>query len=152
MEGYLDLKMRAWVRRLVTRLLAIVPAMFTILYYGDEKLSALLIFSQVILSMQLGFAVIPLIHFCSDQKYMKEFTIPLWVKILSWASAFVVVFLNAEYVFEEFAGWMSMGGEYVWLICALVLPAILLVFGLLVYVTIAPLIPSLKKNDNIITQ
>ncbi|HYX06329.1 MAG TPA: Nramp family divalent metal transporter, partial [Bacteroidales bacterium] len=73
MEGHLNLRIQPWLRRLMTRLLAIIPAIFTILYFGPDALGSLLILSQVVLSLQLAFAVIPLIHFTSDKKYMKEF-------------------------------------------------------------------------------
>lgn len=68
MEGYLNLRISPWLRRTITRLIAIIPAIFTILYYGEDKLGALLILSQVILSLQLGFAIVPLIHFTSNKK------------------------------------------------------------------------------------
>jgi len=84
MEGHLNLRIQPWLRRLITRLLAIIPAISTILFFGDKALGSLLILSQVVLSFQLGFAVIPLIHFNSDKKLMKEFAIKPWVKILAW--------------------------------------------------------------------
>ncbi|MBN2772595.1 MAG: Nramp family divalent metal transporter, partial [Prolixibacteraceae bacterium] len=87
MEGHLNLRIQPWLRRLITRLLAIAPAIFTILYFGDQALGSLLVLSQVVLSLQLGFAVIPLIHFTSDKKLMKEFTIQPWMKTLAWVSA-----------------------------------------------------------------
>jgi manganese transport protein len=80
MEGHLNLRIQPWLRRLITRLLAIVPAFFTILYFGEDSLGSLLILSQVVLSLQLGFAIIPLIHLTSDKKEMKDFTIKTWVK------------------------------------------------------------------------
>src|SRR3546814_13239582 len=86
MEVYLNLLIRPWLRRLITRMLAIVPAFFTILYFGEGALGSLLILSQVVLSLQLGFAVIPLIHFNSDRAGMGDYTIKLWVKILAWIS------------------------------------------------------------------
>ncbi len=100
MEGYLNLRINPWMRRLLTRLLAIIPSVLVILIYGDQELDALLILSQVILSAQLGFAIIPLIFFVSDKKTMGVFVIPLWVKILSWLVALVLVFLNVKMVTE----------------------------------------------------
>ena len=94
MEGHLNLRIQPWLRRLLTRLLAIIPAIITIVYFGDKALGSLLILSQVVLSFQLGFAVIPLIHFNSDKKLMKEFAIKTWVKILAWISASIIVYLN----------------------------------------------------------
>ena len=75
MEGYLDLRIRPWIRRILTRAIAIVPAVFTIMYFGENELGELLVLSQVVLSLQLGFAIIPLIHFVSDKVQMKEFVI-----------------------------------------------------------------------------
>lgn len=101
MEGYLLLRINPLLRRLITRLLAIIPAVITILIYGDDKIDALLIFSQVILSLQLGFAIIPLIHFVSEKKKMGVFTITPVTKILSWLVAAVLVYLNLRMVFTE---------------------------------------------------
>ena len=83
MEGYLNLRLQPWIRRLLTRLIAIIPAFLTILILGDSATGRLLIFSQVVLSLQLGFAIIPLIHFVSDRSKMGDFVIPAWQKILS---------------------------------------------------------------------
>jgi manganese transport protein len=90
MEGYLHLRINPWLRRLLTRLIAIVPAVLVIVIYGDEKVDDLLIFSQVILSLQLGFAVIPLIHFVSDKTTME--TLPSAIKprfYLGWLQSFL---------------------------------------------------------------
>lgn len=100
MEGYLHLRINPWIRRLLTRLIAIIPAVLVILIYGDEELDALLVLSQVILSLQLGFAIIPLIHFVSDKAKMGSFAISTPVKILSWVVAFILVFLNVKLVAE----------------------------------------------------
>lgn len=101
MEGYLRLRINPWLRRVITRLLAIIPAVVVILIYGDDELDNLLVFSQVILSIQLGFAIIPLIHFVSDKEKMGVFVIPLYVKILSWIVTFVLLALNLKMVFEQ---------------------------------------------------
>lgn len=101
MEGYLQLRINPWLRRLLTRLIAIIPAILVILLYGEEKVDDLLVFSQVILSLQLGFAVIPLIHFVSDKQTMGEFVIKPYVKIASWLVAMILVFLNVKLVGEE---------------------------------------------------
>jgi manganese transport protein len=84
MEGYLKIRLNPWIRRLLTRIVAIVPAVLVIGIMGEGRVDALLIFSQVILSLQLGFAVIPLIHFVSDKITMGEFAIGWPIKILSW--------------------------------------------------------------------
>jgi manganese transport protein len=110
MEGYLKLRINPWLRRLITRLLAVIPAVLVILIYGDEKVDDLLVLSQVILSMQLGFAIIPLIHFVSDRKTMGEFTISTVVKILSWLVAGVLVYLNVKLVADESLAVFESGG------------------------------------------
>ena len=101
MEGYLQLRINPWLRRLLTRLIAIVPAVFVILMYGEDKVDDLLVFSQVILSLQLGFAVIPLIHFVSDKKAMGEFAISNTTKIFAWLVAAILVVLNVNLVSNE---------------------------------------------------
>ncbi|MBA2422162.1 MAG: Nramp family divalent metal transporter, partial [Chitinophagales bacterium] len=98
MEGYLHLRISPWIRRLLTRLLAVIPAFLVIWLRGEENTGELLIFSQVILSMQLGFAVIPLIHFVSDKKLMGKFAIRTWAKIASWIAASIIILLNAKVV------------------------------------------------------
>jgi manganese transport protein len=100
MEGYLRLRINPLLRRLLTRLVAIIPAVLVIVIYGDEELDELLVLSQVILSLQLGFAIIPLIHFVSDRETMGDFVIKPWVKILSWLVAGILVFLNVQLVAE----------------------------------------------------
>lgn len=138
MEGHLNLRIQPWLRRLITRLLAIVPAFFTILYFGDEALGSLLVLSQVVLSLQLGFAIIPLIHFNSDKKTMKEFTIKLWVKILAWLSAAIIVYLNLHLVIDEIFTWTQTAGEYKIVIYGVVIPLALACFSLLLYVFFKP--------------
>src|SRR5665647_1122757 len=91
MEGYLSLRINPWVRRLITRLLAIIPALIVILIYGDKQIDSLLILSQVILSLQLGFAIIPLIHFVSDKTTMGIFVINPITKFFAWLVAAVLI-------------------------------------------------------------
>lgn len=143
MEGHLNLRIQPWLRRLITRLLAIIPAFFTIIYFGNDALSGLLILSQVVLSLQLGFAVIPLIHFTSDKKEMKGFAIKLWVKILAWISAGVIVLLNIKLVIEEISGWAAQSDG--WYIYVLIIPTAVLIGLLLVYIFVYPLINSRKQ-------
>jgi len=143
MEGHLNLRIQPWLRRLITRLLAIIPAFFTILYFGDDALSGLLILSQVILSLQLGFAVIPLIHLTSDKKEMKGFAIKLWVKILAWISAGVIVILNIKLVTEEITGWGKTSGG--WYIYTLIIPVAILIGLLLLYIFVYPLFTTNRK-------
>ncbi len=101
MEGYLRLRINPIMRRLITRLIAIIPAVIVIAMFGEEKVDSLLIFSQVILSLQLGFAVIPLIHFVSDKKTMGAFTIKPIIQFLAWVVASVLVYLNLKMLTGE---------------------------------------------------
>jgi manganese transport protein len=94
MEGFLQIRLPPWLRRLATRLIAIVPALIAILWFGEQSTSSLLVFSQVVLSLQLSFAVIPLVMFTSDRRLMGEFVNPWWLRILAWAVAVVIVWLN----------------------------------------------------------
>jgi len=94
MEGFLNIRMRPWLRRLITRTMAIIPAAIVVYISGDKGTYQLLILSQVILSMQLPFAVIPLIHFTSDRRRMGAFANKLWVRWLSWAAALLILGLN----------------------------------------------------------
>ena len=100
MEGFLDLRMRPWVRRLITRLLAIIPAVVGILIYGEQGTTKLIVFSQVVLSLQLAFAVVPLVLFTSDRQKMGAFVNPWWLKILAWLATALIVVLNAKYVLD----------------------------------------------------
>lgn len=111
MEGYLKLRINPWLRRLLTRLLAIVPALLVIQIAGADKVGELLVFSQVLLSLQLGFAVIPLIHFVSDKATMGKFAVNVPVKILSWVITAVLVYLNTRMVFTEAMHYMEDGGS-----------------------------------------
>ena len=95
MEGFLDIRIKPWLRRLITRLIAIVPAALTAILFGESGTAKLLIFSQVILSLQLSFAVFPLIQFTSDRAKMGEFVNPPWLKILAYAAGFMIFALNA---------------------------------------------------------
>ncbi|PWG79338.1 Nramp family divalent metal transporter [Pararcticibacter amylolyticus] len=145
MEGHLNLKIQPWLRRLLTRLLAIIPAFFTILYFGEEALGELLVLSQVVLSLQLGFAVIPLIHFTSDKNQMGEFAIKPWVKILAWLSALVIVVLNMKLVFEEVLNWFNTSGSH-WWIYVFILPVVLGILLLLIYVSLHPVINKVRTE------
>ncbi len=102
MEGFLNLRLRPWLRRLITRLIAIVPAVIVSAIYGEQGIEKLLVLSQVILSLQLSFAVIPLVIFTSDRRKMGSFVNPAWVKILAWATAGIIVSLNVKYLADYF--------------------------------------------------
>jgi manganese transport protein len=101
MEGYLHLRLAPWLRRLVTRLIALIPAVVVISLAGDHATQRLLILSQVVLSLQLSFAVVPLIHFTSNRRNMGEFATPWWGQILAWTAAAVIVALNGKLVVDQ---------------------------------------------------
>jgi len=103
MEGFLSIRLAPWLRRLMTRLIAIVPAVCVIGIFGESRTTDLLIWSQVILSMQLGFAVIPLLLFTGSRVKMGTFANPLWIKLLAWGTAAIIVVLNAKLLFDFFA-------------------------------------------------
>ena len=104
MEGFLQLRLAAWLRRLITRLTAIVPALVCIIMFGEKSTGSLLVFSQVVLSLQLPFAVIPLVMFTSDRRLMGEFVNPLWLKLLAWAVATIIVGLNIWLLLQTVIG------------------------------------------------
>jgi manganese transport protein len=102
MEGFLNIRITPWLRRLITRALAIVPAVIVIGVFGESKTTQLLIASQVVLSMQLGFAVWPLLRFTGERAKMGEFTNKLWLKILGWTTATIIIVLNVKLLLDTF--------------------------------------------------
>jgi manganese transport protein len=104
MEGFINLRLRPWLRRLITRLIAIIPAIITVVLYGERGTGQLLILSQVILSLQLPFAVFPLVMFTSDARKMGPFVSPPWVKALAWVVAVIIGLLNSWLLYQTFAG------------------------------------------------
>jgi len=145
MEGYLHLRINPWLRRLLTRLIAIVPAVFVIVIYGDDKVDDLLIFSQVILSLQLGFAVIPLIHFVSDKATMGDFAIGTKTKVLSWLVAIILVFLNVNLVADETLALFET--DISWIAKAAIVVVILIFLWLFVTMTFYPILNKKKKQS-----
>ena len=107
MEGFLNIRLAPWLRRLITRLMAIIPAIIAVAFFGRSGTAKLLIFSQVILSLQLSFAVFPLVQFTSDRARMGEFVNPLWLKILAWMVAGIIAILNAYLLVLTVKGWAS---------------------------------------------
>ncbi|MDS3861726.1 Nramp family divalent metal transporter [Thermosynechococcaceae cyanobacterium BACA0444] len=104
MEGFLGFRLPSWLRRLATRLLAIIPALIAIVFFGEQSTGKLLIFSQVVLSLQLSFAVIPLVMFTSDRRLMGEFVNPKWLKVLAWAVTTIIVSLNVWLLLQTAMG------------------------------------------------
>ena len=107
MEGFLNLRVRPWLRRLITRSVAIIPAVITVYNSGDQGTYRLLILSQVILSMQLPFAIIPLIRFTSDRSRMGEFANRTWVNILAWSCAVLIIVLNFRLAGDAIIPWVA---------------------------------------------
>ena len=145
MEGYLKIRLNPWIRRLLTRLVAIVPAILVIGYMGEDRVDALLIFSQVILSLQLGFAVIPLIHFVSDKSTMGEFAIGWKVKSLAWIVAAILVFLNSNLVLDFVVDFFHASENI--LLKVLLIVSVLFFIILLCYIVVYPLLKSHKKKS-----
>jgi len=140
MEGHLNLRIAPWLRRLLTRLLAIIPAFFTILHFGEEGLGKLLILSQVVLSLQLGFAIIPLIHFTSDKKRMGNFATKVPLKILAWVFATLIVGLNVRLVIQEIETWAAASPGSANLVHFVISPIAVGIGLLLLYVFLRPLL------------
>jgi manganese transport protein len=107
MEGFLNIRLKPWLRRLLTRLIAIIPAVVVTVVSGESGTAKLLVLSQVILSLQLSFAVFPLVMFTSDKLKMGEFVNPLWIKMLAWLVAVVIASLNAWLLVQTFRSWLS---------------------------------------------
>lgn len=107
MEGFLNIRLAPWLRRLITRLIAIVPAIIAVAFYGTSGTAKLLIFSQVVLSLQLSFAVFPLVQFTSDPAKMGEFANPRWVKALAWLVAGIIAALNVYLLIQTFRSWVT---------------------------------------------
>jgi manganese transport protein len=107
MEGFLNIRLRPWLRRLITRIIAIVPAATVAILFGESGTAKLLVLSQVILSLQLSFAVFPLVRFTSDKVKMGEFANPGWLKALAYVVAFFIAALNAWLLMQTFRGWLT---------------------------------------------
>ena len=114
MEGYLRLRINPWIRRLITRLIAIIPAVIVILINGENNIDKLLILSQVVLSLQLSFAIIPLIHFVSDKKEMGEFAIKPLTKVLAWLVTAILVYLNLRMVVGQSIDYFTISSSVFW--------------------------------------
>jgi manganese transport protein len=139
MEGFLRIRIQPWLRRLISRGLAIVPAVVFIVLRGGRAVDELLVLSQVVLSLQLSFAVIPLIAFTSDRGKMGSFANPPWVIALAVLTAMIIVGLNANLVAQEVSGWFTNAGPGAWKLQLVVVPVLIAAGLLLLYVVIEPL-------------
>jgi manganese transport protein len=152
MEGFLNFRMRPWLRRLITRAMAVIPAALTIYIAGDSATFGLLILSQVILSMQLPFAIIPLIQFTNDRRIMGPFANPVWVKVLAWITTAIIVGLNLRLAGMTLADWLSHAGAWRGVIWATAAPLSILLLGLLLWISFQPLVvESFRRGRALIT-
>jgi manganese transport protein len=138
MEGYLNLRIPPWLRRLITRLLAVIPAVAVIAYFGENSTSAMLVLSQVVLSLQLPFAIIPLIHAVVDKRRMGEFSIRPWLQGLAWLVAGVIVVLNVKLIMDQIAAWIGEAGSRAWILEVTVVPFVAALGVLLAYIAFHP--------------
>ncbi len=146
MEGFLNIRMRPWLRRLLTRTLAIIPAAFTVYLAGENGTYKLLILSQVILSMQLPFAVIPLIHFTNNKQRMGALANRVWVQVLAWLTAALIVVLNVWLVTLSVRDWTSDAGVWRVRLELGILPILTGLGLLLLWVSFHPILPrSLRE-------
>jgi len=148
MEGYLHVRINPKIRRLITRLLAIIPAMLTIMIFGESRIDTLLVLSQVVLSVQLGFAVIPLIHFVSNKKRMGQFAIRWHVKLLAWLVAGILVYLNVQMVTQQALELFASNGHIFWKIITLVFAIIFI--WLFFAMTFIPIIQTRIKRKELL--
>jgi manganese transport protein len=138
MEGFLHIRIRPWLRRMISRGLAIIPAVLFIWLKGEHAVDDLLVLSQVVLSLQLAYAVIPLISFTSDRRKMGEFVSPRWVIALACLTAAMIVGLNAKLVMDTMGGWLAAAGPGAWWLRLLVIPVVCALGLLLLYCTVEP--------------
>jgi manganese transport protein len=143
MEGFVRIRLRPYLRRLITRSIALLPAVVVIWISGDEGTYKLLILSQVILSLQLPFAIVPLVHFTSDKLKMGSFASKLWVKVLAWATSAAIIVLNGKLVYDEIMDWIAGGAPVLVSILTIGIAAAISFF--LVYIILLPLIRGEKS-------
>jgi manganese transport protein len=148
MEGYLRLRINPWMRRLLTRLLAIIPAILVIAIAGEKEVDALLVLSQVILSLQLGFAIIPLIHFVSDKKTMGDFAIKPIVQAAAWIVTAILVYLNLRMLGDQISTFFATTANIYWKILIIAGGAVFL--GLLAYIILYPFFSKKAKAGSIL--
>jgi manganese transport protein len=140
MEGFLNFRMRPWLRRLITRSMAVVPAALTIYFAGDRSTLGLLLLSQAILSLQLPFAIVPLIQFTTDRTRMGSFANRRWVRALAWLTASIIISLNILLAKEAIGQWLDVSGRWRPLVIALVIPVSVGLLGLLAWIAVAPVL------------
>ncbi len=149
MEGFIGLKIRPWLRRLITRLLAIIPAVIVIQISGQGAVDSLLVLSQVVLSLQLPFALIPLLHFTASKIKMKEFASKQLIRLIAWASAGLIIILNLKLVFDFIIENISLPGITGDFIKFFLIPFIIFLVILLLWITFEPYL-KYQKLEKII--
>ena len=143
MEGFVKIRLRPYFRRLLTRSMALVPAVVVIWLSGDEGTYKLLILSQVILSLQLPFAIVPLVHFTSDRLKMGSFTNKMWVKALAWGTSLTIIALNGKLVYDQIMEWMEGGAPF---FIAIVMIGLTIAISLfLLYIIVLPWLRGQKS-------
>jgi manganese transport protein len=140
MEGFVHIRLRPLARRLITRAVAIIPAVITIVFFGEQATGSLLVLSQVVLSLQLSFAVIPLIQLVSDRRWMGQYTISRWLQAGGWVVAGVIAALNLKLVFDALVGGIESAGSRAWILWTTAVPLAVGLVALLVYVIVTPLL------------
>jgi manganese transport protein len=143
MEGFVKIRLRPYFRRLITRSIALLPAVIVIAISGDKGTYKLLILSQVILSLQLPFAIVPLVHFTSDKLKMGSFASRWWVKILAWITSIIIIVLNGKLVYDQIMEWVAGGAPVI--VSVLTICAAAALSSFLVYIIILPLIRGEKR-------
>ncbi|MES2880553.1 MAG: Nramp family divalent metal transporter [Bacteroidota bacterium] len=147
MEGYLRIRINPWMRRLLTRLVAITPAVIVIVINGENNIDSLLVLSQVILSLQLGFAVIPLIHFVSDKKTMGKYAIKPFIQFLAWLITAVLVYLNLRMVIGQAGEYFSTTDDIFWKV--IIVTGGLIFIALLITAIVYPLLNKKPKDVSV---
>jgi len=143
MEGFVWIRLRPYLRRLITRLIALLPAVAVIWISGDQGTYKLLILSQVILSLQLPFAIVPLVHFTSDKLKMGSFSSGLWVKVLAWITSIIIIALNGKLVYDKIMEWIESGAPLLVSLLAIGMATAVSLF--LGYIILLPLIRGEKS-------
>jgi manganese transport protein len=147
MEGFVKIRLRPYLRRLLTRSIALIPAVVVISISGNEGTYKLLILSQVILSLQLPFAIIPLVHFTSDRFKMGSFVNKLWVKILAWITSTIIISLNIKLVYDQLKDWIEGGTPAAISILSVGVAAAVFLF--LIYIIIQPIIHGQRSWEEV---
>jgi len=143
MEGFVKIRLRPYIRRLLTRSVALIPAVVVIAISGDQGTYKLLILSQVILSLQLPFAIVPLVHFTSDKLKMGSFANQLWVKVLAWMTSIAIIALNGKLVYDQILEWLS--GETPLPLSVFAIGIAVAISAFLVYIIVLPMIRGGKE-------